>query len=485
MLYASLASSLTEKKNQSIHSFDLALLEQMTAEVKKEFAKYKRLTENPFDPQRKRNSIVLKKGDTYELVVRGALEEVEKLSKKISKQEKDLIGAWVEKESGNRIIAVARKVIHYEEGMNTIGQENNVELVGLIAFVDPVKESAHDAVKKAQKLGIEIKVLTGDSAEVAGAVAQKIGLISERTQVLTGSEFDALSSHEQHDAVWKYMVYARVSPQQKYHIIQLLQEKKEVGFLGEGINDAPALKIANVALVVDGATDVAREAADIILLKKSLRVIVDGIKEGRETFANTSKYIRATLASNFGNFYTVAIASLFINYLPLLPLQILLINLLTDFPMIAVATDSVEDEELKSPRTYEIKEIALIGTILGIVSSFFDFIFFALFYKISPQVLQTNWFIGSVITELLFLFSIRSRLPIMKAKTPSMVLLGLSFIAFIVSISIPFTAVGRTVFDFITPSLWDIGLIFMIASLYLVATEVVKNLYYKHLSTKR
>jgi Mg2+-importing ATPase len=325
--------------------------------------------------------------------------------------------------------------------------------------------------------------LTGDSPQVAGAVAYQIGLIDDPSHVVTGDELEKLDVHKQLKKVRENAVFARVSPEQKYKIIQLLQEKYEVGFLGEGINDAPALKIANVAIVVQGATDIAREASDIILLNKSLKVIIDGIKEGRETFANTSKYIKATLSSNFGNFYTVAIASLFINFLPLLPLQILLINLLTDFPMIAVAADTVDSEELISPRTYDIREIALVGTFLGIISSFFDFLFFALFVSISPQVLQTNWFMGSVLTELVFLFSIRTRLPIWKAKKPAFILFILTVIAFMTAILLPYTSLGQTIFSFKAPSLVHVELILGLVGFYFISTESVKLLYY-HFTAK-
>ncbi len=479
---ATLASTLRKNKNQSVHSFDITLLNSLSEPDKKKMAQYERVKEIPFDPVRKRSSMIVKKNSHYQLIVRGALEEIEKLCVNLTIKEKHEITKWTEKEKGNRIIAVARKEISYSQEKDP--DEKGLEFVGLISFIDPIKKTVNESIQEAKQLNVQIKVLTGDSREVAGIVAHKISLITDPTEVLTGDEFDNLSEHDQHEAVLKYHVFARVSPQQKYNIIQLLEEKYEVGFLGEGINDAPALKIANVALVVQNATDVAREAADIILLKKSLRVIIDGIKEGRETFANTSKYIRATLSSNFGNFYTVAISSLFVTYLPLLPLQILLINLLTDFPMIAVATDTIDVKELKSPRTYEIKEIVLIGTILGVVSTVFDFVFFALFYKISPQVLQTNWFIGSVLTELLFLFSIRTRLPVYKAKLPSAPLIILTSAAFLTAIVLPFTMFGHNLFKFISPSRSDLLTILIIVVCYFVSTELMKLLYYKLISGK-
>ncbi|HRN70797.1 MAG TPA: HAD-IC family P-type ATPase, partial [Candidatus Woesebacteria bacterium] len=392
---------------------------------------------------------------------------------------------WVENEGklGKRIIAVGKKSL-ISRLENLAHDEKGLEFVGLVSFVDPLKKTAQAAIKRAGTLGVQIKILTGDSKEVAGAVAFQSGLIQNPSDVITGDQFDALSSSEQHNITSQYSVFARVSPEQKHQIIQLLQERYEVGFLGEGINDAPALKVANVAIVVQEASDIAREAADIVLLNKSLHVVIDGIKEGREIFGNTAKYIKATLASNLGNFYTVAIASLFITFLPLLPLQILLINLLTDFPMIAVATDNVDGTELKRPRNYDVKEIALFATVMGIVSSIVDFLFFALFFRISPQVLQTNWFIGSVLTELVFLFSIRTRLPILKATPPSIPLITLSGVAFLTSIILPFTTLGHIVFEFITPNMHYIILILIITGGYFITTEVVKLMYYRFVNGK-
>jgi len=288
-----------------------------------------------------------------------------------------------------------------------------------------------------------------------------------------------MPSAAQHLAVEEHSVFARVSPEQKYKVIQLLREKREVGFLGEGINDAPALKIANVALVVQGAADIAQEAADIVLLQKSLEVIVDGIKEGREVFANTMKYIKATLSSNFGNFYAVAVASLLIDFLPMLPLQILLVNLLSDFPMIAIATDNVDADELKKPREYQVREIVLLATILGLISAVFDFIFFGLFYRISPQVLQTNWFMASIITELFFLFSIRTHFFFARAKGPSRPLLWLSAAAFGATIILPFTDFGQSIFKFTPPTSSHLIMILSIAAVYFAITEGVKLLYYR------
>lgn len=480
VFYGALASAQKIQSDSKADSFDTAIWNKLTEKEIVHLDNFNKISELPFDPDRKRNSVLLKEKNGYLLIVRGAPEEILKISDQPKNSSLKLIELWIEKKGreGKRILGLAVKKVNSPKN-DLIAEEKNLDFIGCIAFSDPVKSTAVAAIKKAEELGVAIKILTGDSQDVATAVAQQVGLIREKDKVITGEAFFKQSQENQHSTVNDYHVFARVSPEQKYGIIKLLQEKFEVGFLGEGINDAPALKIANVALVVDNAADIARDTADIVLLHKSLRVIVEGIRLGRETFSNTNKYIKATLSSNFGNFYTVAIASLLVNYLPLLPLQILLINMLTDFPMITVATDTIENEELQSPKKYDIKEIALIATLLGIVSSFFDFLFFVLFSRISPPVLQTNWFIGSVLTELAFLFSIRTKLPFFKAKKPSNIILKLSLFAACLAVILPFTTLGQRLFSFIRPSFSHLLLTLTIVILYLISTDIVKVLYYR------
>lgn len=481
LLYANLASGAVEgKKDQFIEPFDVALWDNLPPSLRGEITMYERVGENPFDPTRRRNSVLVRRDNQYILIVRGAPESILDLSTNIGTSDKEKHMKWMSEkgEKGLRVIGVAKK----EMGKKPVNQlsekdEEGLFFLGLVSFVDPLKETASGAIKRAEELGIVIKILTGDSPEVAGFVAAKTGLTASNTNVITGDEFNKLTVDKQQEAVEKFSVFARVSPEQKYKIVQLLQKQYEVGFLGEGINDAPALKIANVGLVVQSAADVSREAADIVLLQKSLNVIVDGIKEGREVFANTIKYIRATLSSNFGNFYAIAIASLVIDYLPMLPLQILLVNLLTDFPMISIATDNVDPNEIKKPRNYGIHEIAFLATILGLVSTVFDFIFFGLFYR-TPSILQTNWFIGSVLTELVFLYSIRTKLFVLKAKQPSKTVILLTVIAFLVTVGLPFTSIGHGLFGFRKPTELDLVTIFGIVAFYFMITEVVKLLYY-------
>lgn len=356
--YSGLTTGLFAAEHAESDPFDRALWQSLSDQEKDRLREYRILDVLPFAPQTRWNAILVRSAKNTELVVRGAYEVLLGLSK-FTGDEKSRLVNWASQagRDGHRVLAIAKK--HLQDSRTRLQQSDikNLEFVGLVSFADPIKTTAYAAVAEAKKLGIALKILTGDSQEVAGSVAQKIGLITSPAEVVTGEELDLMSNEQLRLVTGQKAVFARTTPEQKYKIIGILKEKHTVGFLGEGINDAPALKLAHVAIAVDSAADISREAADIVLLKKSLRVIVSGIRDGREVFANTTKYIRATLASNFGNFYAVAIASLFLNYLPLLPLQILLVNLLSDFPLVAVATDNVDSSELSKPGSYKIKEI--------------------------------------------------------------------------------------------------------------------------------
>lgn len=462
-------------------AFEQACFAKISDETKKESALYAVVSEIPFDPERRRATFLVERNGKRGLIVRGAPEEVLHKTRNFTDEEKSAFDEWIlsEGRSGRRVLAISKKDVLKDGELEAM--EDGSEFMGFISFFDPLKPSADEAIAKARRLGVSVKILTGDSPEVASSVAREIGLIKGDHEVITGKAFDALSLSEQKKAASLYSVFARVTPLQKYKIVEFLQAEHEVGFLGEGINDAPALKISNVAIVVHDALPSAREQADIVLLKKSLNVIIDGIEEGRVVFANTVKYIKATLASNFGNFYAVAIASLLVDFLPMLPLQILLVNLLSDFPMIAISADTVDKRELRYPKRYDLKDIALLATILGVVSSVFDFIFFGLFYRLGASVLQTNWFVASILTELVFLFSIRTRGFFVRASRPSLLLTALSVLAGIATVAIPFTSFGREVFHFIPPSgthlAWIIGLLLF----YLAITEAVKLFYYRSL----
>jgi Mg2+-importing ATPase len=413
--------------------------------------------------------------------VRGAPETIMSLCKDLGKSKMVEVKEWLKNEglNGRRVIAIATKKVAQKNKTYDAGLEDDLVFQGMISFVDPIKKTTGQAIEQAKKLGVMIKILTGDNREVAGAVAKEIGLISKIDEVITGEELFKESLDNQKLLVERYHVFARVSPEQKYKIVQLLREHKEVGYLGEGINDGPALKMAHVGIVVSGASAIAKDAADIVLLQNSLLVIIEGIKEGREIFSNIIKYIKLTLISNFGNFYAVATAALILPFLPMLPIQILLLNLLSDFPMIMISTDKVDIEELRRPKTYNIREVILIALILGIVSTIFDFVFFAVFRNSPPSVMQTYWFIGSVLTELVLIFSIRTRGLFLKARRISTWLCGVIFTATCITVLIPYSAFGKSVFHFITPSSSYLAMVLGIVALYFISTEGIKLLYYR------
>jgi len=323
-------------------------------------------------------------------------------------------------------------------------------------------------------------VITGDSKEVAGYVAQKIKLISNTKDVVSTKELEKMMPDEFDQACLEKQVFARISPDLKYKIVKSLQKSYDVGFLGEGINDAPALKIADVAIVVQSASDVSREVSDIVLLKKDLRVIVEGIEEGRKIYLNINKYIKCMLASNFGNFYSIAVISLFVNYLPMLPVQILLGNFLSDFPLISVATDSVDTDELKRPKSNRLSSVLPLIMVLALISTIFDLIFFAIFYRQSPAVIQTLWFIESILTELILIFIIRTSHAFWKAKKPSFTLIFLSIVDVIFIISLPFFAFGQKFFHFIAPPIIPLLIVFFLLICYAVSSEIAKQLYFKY-----
>ena len=477
-------SNIFEEDALPNNAFDLSLLAKLDDNEKQALTTYHLLNENPFDPSRRRNSALVEKDGRKILIVRGSPEEMVALDRSLSQDEKHAVLSWIARqgENGRRTLAVS--AVPWEGGSQyqEVDEEQNIRISGIISFVDELKPTTKAVVQKAKDLGVRIVVLTGDDPVVAGAVGYDAKIIESSQNVMTGAEFDALSADEKDSVVKRINIFARVSPRQKFEIIQLLQKSFQVGFLGEGINDAPALKAANVSLVVESASDIARETADIVLLKHDLGVIIEGIVEGRKAFSNTLTYIRATLLSNFGNFYAVAFASLLIPYLPMLPVQILLVNLLSDFPMFSISTDNVSEKDLRNPKNYNTKDIIVIASLLGLVSTLFDFIIFGTFQRYGEGILQTYWFIGSIATELVLLFSIRTNKVFYKANTaPSWTIVILSVAALTATFVLPFTRIGMDLFHFVRPTWDNLGILLMIVIGYFLTTEFVKGLYYRYL----
>ncbi len=440
--------------------FDRATDEALSPEQRAEVESFELLEEEAFDPALRSNGAIVRRKDGLWLHIRrGSPEYFFERGLVDPKQ----VNGWLvaEERQGHRVLGVS-----YDDG-------SGARFGGFVSFVDRLKDTTVETVAAAKRLNVAITIITGDALMVAEAVGR---LVTDSSQVMEAAAFLDLPASEQRERVGTIRVFARTTPEQKLELIQLLKEQYTVGFLGEGINDAPALKAAHVSMVVQSAADVARETADIALLQNDLRVIVEGIRLGRETHANTLKYIRATLVSNFGNFYAVAIGSLFIDFLPMLPKQLLLLNLLSDFPMMAIAFDRVPEQEVAHPQRYDFRSLYILFVTLGLVSTFFDFIYFGLFYRISPAVLQTNWFIASVITELMLLASIRSMLPIEKAGLPAPVITFLSVVALVLAIALPLIPWTAAFFEFTRPTPTHQTLILGLAALYVVMSEIVKRL---------
>jgi Mg2+-importing ATPase len=475
--FAFLASSLMEKGIEIAQNpFDLAIYEKVK-ERAKELKKGRVLFEIPFSPKRLRNSALVEFEGKRFLVLRGAPEKILELSKGNKKEEILKIAKEKGKE-GKRVLAIAFKEVQKEKFSED--DEKDLNFLGILCFQDPLKKGAKKTLNLAKKLGVQIKIITGDAPEVAGYIAKEIGLIENEKEVILGKELEELSEKEFDKACQKYSVFARILPEMKLKIIQALQKSYEVGFIGEGINDAPALKVANVAIAVKGAAEISKEAADIILLKDDLATIIEGIKRGRNIFSNIQKYLKATLASNFGNMYSMAGISLIFTFLPMLPTQILLLNLLTDLPLVAVATDSLDPEELRKPKNIKFSQIFPLIFFLALVSSLFDFIFFGIFYPQGEASIQTHWFLLSVLTELFIIFSVRTRKFFLLAKPPNPILIFLSILVFLISFSLPFTHFGQSYFKFILPTLSSILTLISLSLAYLLVNEIVKFFYYQH-----
>lgn len=475
LVCASLTNSLlAQEKKEAAFSFDAAILKATQTEACA-LPSYEQVHYVPFDPESKRVLAFYRDNNRYLLVSRGAPDVIVErcLPRTVPIQ---TLQTWIQEQEskGRRVLACAQKEITQELSVHDMSIVKDFTLVGLISFDDPVKTTAKTALTRAKQLGITIKIITGDSPVVARAVAEQIDLITPTDKVLTGSSFDQLSPAEQYEAAENYRVFARFNPLQKNELIKKMIDQHNVGFLGEGINDAPAMKTVHVGLAVNNAVDIAKEAADVILLRKSLNVIIDGVEEGRTIVANTTKYLYVSLASTFSNFYTIAFVSFFIDFLPMLPLQILLVNILSDIPLIAIATDHVAAEDLKRPQTYNMKAIIVSVVLWAVMSSFFDAIFFASFLHKKPAIVQTSWFMMCIFTELLFFYAIRTRRFFLDAPAPSSLLIALSATVALTTFALPLTSIGQTLFQFVRPSAHDVMILVFIALSYLCAIETIK-----------
>jgi Mg2+-importing ATPase len=330
-------------------------------------------------------------------------------------------------------------------------------------------------------LGVNIKIITGDSHIVTRKICEEVGLSIYKNKVVIGDELASLGEKEFESYVHSYNVFARITPEQKFKIVSALnKEGHVVGYLGDGVNDVPALKAADVSITVDTASGIAKDAADIIILNKSLKVVVDGLLEGRKTFGNITKYILNTISANFGNMFTVAFSSLFLKFIPLLPSQILLNNFISDVPLLTISKDNVDKEMLKKPKKWNLDLISKFMIYFGIISTFFDLLLiFALifFFNVSQEVFRTAWFVESAISEIIVTFSIRTKLPFYKS-VPSKLLLITSAGAILLIFWIVYSSFGGSLFEFVILPMEIIWLILLVLALYFIIVEIVKKVFY-------
>ncbi|OGE23132.1 MAG: magnesium-translocating P-type ATPase [Candidatus Dadabacteria bacterium RIFCSPHIGHO2_12_FULL_53_21] len=463
--------------------------EAIRAHSKFDIEGYKKLDEVPYDFSRKRLSILLSKEGANLMVTKGALinvlsvctharvsgggtEDIESVRGKIEERFANL------SREGFRVLGVAIRS-GIGESLITKDFEKDMTFLGFITLFDPPKEGVRDTIDELERLGIELKVVTGDSREVALYVSREVGLPDP--QAVTGKELLVMSNDALLKMVSHYNVFAEVEPSQKERIINAMKKAGNVvGYMGDGINDASALHAADVGISVESAVDVAKQAADIVLLKMDLGVLVNGVREGRVTFANTLKYVFMATSANFGNMFSMAGASLFLSFLPLLPKQILLTNLMTDLPEMTIAGDSVDREMAEKPRRWDIRFIRNFMATFGLISSIFDYMTFGvllfIFHATTDQF-RTGWFIESVISATLIILVIRTRGPFLRSRPGKYLALAV-FLVICATLFLPYSRLAH-LFGFhpLPPSfLIALGVIVV---LYVITAEVAKKIFYK------
>ena len=357
--------------------------------------------------------------------------------------------------------------------------ETGLTFLGFLVLFDPPKANIIDTIGQLKNLGVSLKVITGDNRLVAAKLGQQIGL--SETNIITGPDLGQLSDNALLQRVLDVDVFAEIEPNQKERVVLALRKAGNVvGYLGDGVNDASALHAADVGISVDSAVDVAKEAADIVLLEKDLGVLVQGVREGRTTFANTLKYVFMATSANFGNMFSMAGVSVFLPYLPLLPKQILLTNLLTDFPEMTIATDNVDNEMVDFPRRWDIKAIRKFMMTFGLVSSVFDYVTFgallSVFHATQDQF-RTGWFLESVCSASLIVLVIRSRRPFFRSR-PSKYLFVATLSTVALTLILPFTPLGM-IFGFSPLPISFLLLVGIIVTGYIISAELAKTIFYK------
>ncbi|XJS10418.1 magnesium-translocating P-type ATPase [Aerococcaceae bacterium WGS1372] len=486
---------------------DVAIIEAAQDRLDTYNYNYEKIDEIPFDFNRRRMSVVVqdKTGKT-QMITKGAIEEMLSISSHVevngvaealTESAKMSVLETVDKlnSQGLRVLGLSQKASPSSDV--SVADESDMVLIGYLAFLDPPKETTKEALDALREHNVEVKILTGDNALVTQSVCQQVGI--EASQYLTGEEVASMTEAELKEAVENYNIFVKLNPSQKAELVRILRNNGHVvGFMGDGINDSPAMRAADVGISVDNAVDIAKESADVILLEKDLMVLEKGIISGRKVFGNIMKYINATTSSNFGNMFSVLIASIFLPFLPMLPMQLLFLNLVYDLACMSIPWDEVDEEYLRSPKKWEASSIQRFMIWFGPTSSIFDVVtFIGLFFVIGPQFLggsyfnldaeaqahfvaifHTGWFIVSLWTQTLVLYALRSpKLPFIESR-PSFIMTTITLLGIVIGTLVPFTSLG-TALDLTTvPTNFWFLLIIVIVS-YLVLVTIVKHYYVK------
>ena len=428
-------------------------------QMKERTQNYQKLDEIPFDFTRRRLSVIVSDGKDTQLITKGAVEEILSISNTVNYQGKvsPLTNELKENmkkitkelnKQGLRVVAVCEKNELDKTSGFGVSDEKNMTIMGFIGFLDPPKETAKSSIEKLNNNGIRVIVLTGDNVEVTRCVCDKVGIKS--SQIVTGTQIDRLADQGVRRLLKKTNIFAKLSPIQKARIVRILKESGNiVGYMGDGINDSPSLINSDVGVSVDTAVDIAKESADIILLEKDLHVLLDGVKEGRHTFANLMKYIKLAASFNFGEVMSVIIASVLLPFLPETPIQLLVEGLLYDFGQLTLPLDDVDEEYIRKPKKIDIKGLKHFMLFMGPLSSIFDLLVFALVWFVfgvrEAAVFQTIWFTYSIVSNLMGLHVIRTAKVPFKESHASKPVYVSSILLSIIAMIVPYTFLGHTI----------------------------------------
>jgi len=452
-----------------------------------------KVDEIPYEFVRKRLTVVVRENGQDTMITKGAFESILAICAQIQMGEKtnslsDEITAQIHQryqdwsQQGFRVLGVAIKPVDKHSGVFTHADETGMTFIGYLLFFDPPKPGILKTIQDLEQLGVELKIITGDNQLVSRHTAEEVGL--EILGVVTGDQLDDMRESALIYAVNHNDIFAEVDPAQKERIILALKKAGQVvGYMGDGINDAPSLHSADVGISVANAVDVAKEAADFVLLRNDLEVLRQGILQGRRTFANTLKYVFMATSANFGNMFSVAGASLFLTFLPMLPKQILLINFLTDLPEMTIANDNVDDVFIQRPHRWDVGFIRRFMLVFGPLSSIFDLLTFGVLLMLmhaDQALFHTGWFIESVLSAGVVVFAIRTRLPFIHSK-PSRTMMIVTLLIALVALGLPYSPLA-IILGFKPLNLQTLGLIAGIIILYFISAEFVKRWFYHHVN---